>query len=100
MYQDLKRPNTYEVDATEIIPAISILTNYKPDLDPEIYDMSFMLQGPDKTGAMVVKDRKPPIKCDEYIEKYLEGKVNNSQIRSFRSELYGLPGGFLCPDFD
>ena len=46
MYQDLRRPNTYEIDATEIIPAISVLTNNVPDLDPEIYEMSFVLEGP------------------------------------------------------
>ena len=61
--------------------------------------MSFVLEGPDKSGRMVVIERKAPIKCDEYIEKYLEGKVNEEQINSFKSELYLLPGRFLCPDF-
>ena len=88
MYQDLGRPNAYEIDATEIIPAISVLRNNKPDLDQEIYDMSFMLEGPDESGRMVVIERKAPIKCDEYIEKYLEGKVNEEQVKSFKSELY------------
>ena len=71
MYQDLLRPNKYQIDATEIIPAIAVLTNFQPDLDPEVYDMSFILEGPDESGNVVVKERKAPIKCDEYIEKYL-----------------------------
>ena len=99
MYQELLHPNTYKIDATEIVPAIAVLTNFQPDLDPEVYDMSFTLEGPDESGNVGVKERKAPIKCDEYIEKYLVGKVNHDQVKSFRAELYGRPGGFLCPDF-